>query len=134
VAPYFRRTESNSRGEGEYSGASGPISVSDGRLDYPIISNWVDAAESWGLDRNPNHNGARPGEGTDVAQTTQQNGVRSPSTRYLDLPGARENLRVELEAQVLRVLVEQGRAVGVEYRQGGETKRAMARRGVVVSS
>jgi len=134
VAPYFARTETNERGAGEHRGTSGPISVSDGRLDYPIISDWVDAAESWGVERNPDHNGARPGEGTDVAQTTQQHGVRSPSTRYLDLPGARANLRVELEARVVKVLVEHGRAVGVEYRQGGETKRAMAQRGVVVCS
>ena len=134
VVPYFRRTETNSRGGGEYRGDSGPVGVSDGRLDYPIITDWVEAAETWGVKRNPDHNGANPGEGTDFAQNTQKNGLRSPATGYLRLPGARENLTVELEAQALKVLIENGRAVGVEYLQGGQTKRAMARRGVVVSS
>ena len=134
VAPYFRRTETNSAGGGDYRGDSGPVGVDAGRLDYPIIGDWLQAAEALGVERNPDHNGARPGEGTDFAQNTQKNGMRSPATGYLKLPGARENLRVELEARVLRVLVEDGRAVGVEYLQGGQTRRAMAQRGVVVSS
>ena len=134
VAPYFRRTETNSAGGGDYRGDSGPVGVDAGRLDYPIIGDWLQAAQALGAERNPDHNGARPGEGTDFAQNTQKNGMRSPATGYLKLPGARENLRVELEARVLRVLVEDGRAVGVEYLQGGQTRRAMAQRGVVVSS
>ena len=134
VAPYFRRTETNSAGGGDYRGDSGPVGVDAGRLDYPIIGDWLQAAQALGLERNPDHNGARPGEGTDFAQNTQKNGMRSPATGYLKLPGARENLRVELEARVLRILVEDGRAVGVEYLQGGQTRRAMAQRGVVVSS
>ena len=134
VAPYFRRTETNSAGGGDYRGDSGPVGVDAGRLDYPIIGDWLQAAEALGVERNPDHNGARPGEGTDFAQNTQKNGMRSPATGYLKLPGARENLRVELEARVLRILVEDGRAVGVEYLQGGQTRRAMAQRGVVVSS
>ena len=134
VAPYFRRTESNSAGGGDYRGSTGPVGVSEGRLDYRMIGDWVKAAESWGVARNPDHNGAQPGEGTDFAQNTQKNGLRSPATGYLKLPGARENLRVVLEARVLKILVEDGRAIGVEYVQGGETRRAMAQRGVVVSS
>ena len=132
VVPYFKRTETNDRG-GAWRGSSGPVGVSDGRLDYPIITDWVKAAESWGIERNRDHNGERPGEGTDFAQNTQKNGLRSPATRYLKLPGARRNLRIELEARVLKVLFENGRAVGVEYLQGGEKRRAMASRGVVLS-
>ena len=134
VAPYFKRTETNDRGASAWRGGSGPVGVSDGRLDYPIIGDWVKAAESAGIERNPDHNGERPGEGTDFAQNTQKNGMRSPATSYLKLPGAPDNLRIELEARVLKILFENGRAVGVEYLQGGETKRAMARRGVVLSA
>ncbi|HEY5409882.1 MAG TPA: GMC family oxidoreductase N-terminal domain-containing protein [Caulobacteraceae bacterium] len=134
VAPYFKRAETNSRGASAYRGDGGPLSVSDGRLDYPIISDWVRAAQSWGLERNLDHNGERPGEGVDFAQNTQKNGLRNPATSYLKLPGARENLRVELEARVLRILFEHGRAVGVEYQQGGERRRALARGGVVLSA
>jgi choline dehydrogenase len=134
VQPYFARMESNSRGPGENRGVKGPIGVSDSRLHYPIVDDWVKAAESYGIERNPDHNGANPGEGTDYAQLTQKNGLRSSSVNFLKLPGAAQNLTVELEAQALKILVEHGRAVGVVYQQGGETKRAMAKRGVVVSS
>ena len=134
VAPYFQRMETNSRGPGEHRGVKGPVGVSDSRLHYPIVDDWVKAAESYGIERNLDHNGARPGEGTDYAQLTQKNGLRSSSVNFLKLPGAAANLTVALEAQALKILFEDGRAVGVEYLQEGQTKRAMARRGVVVSS
>jgi choline dehydrogenase len=134
VAPYFARMETNSRGPGEHRGVSGPVGVSDSRLHYPIVDDWVKAAESYGIERNLDHNGAKAGEGTDYAQLTQKNGLRSSSVNFLKLPGAAQNLTVELEAQALKILTEDGRAAGVEYLQAGEKKRAMARRGVVVSS
>jgi choline dehydrogenase len=134
VAPYFRRTETNSRGQDAWRGGSGPVGVDDNRTHYPIVDEWMEAVTAWGVERNPDHNGARPAEGADYAQVTQKNGLRSPSTTYLKLPGAALNLQVELEAQVVKVLIENGRAVGVEYLQGGQRKRAMASRGVVVSS
>ena len=134
VAPYFARMETNSRGPGAHRGVSGPVGVSDSRLHYPIVDDWVKAAESYGIERNLDHNGANPGEGTDYAQLTQRGGLRSSAVNFLKLPGAAQNLTVELEAQALRIIIEEGRAVGVEYRQEGLTKRAYARRGVVVSS
>ena len=134
VAPYFKRMETNSRGPGEHRGVDGPVGVSDSRLHYPIVDDWIKAAEGFGIERNLDHNGAKPGEGTDYAQLTQKNGLRSSSVNFLKLPGAAANLTVELEAQALKILFEDGRAVGVEYLQDGQTKRAMARRGVVVSS
>jgi len=134
VAPYFARMETNSRGPGEQRGVKGPIGVSDCRLHYPIVDDWVKAAEAYGIERNPDHNGPRAGEGTDYAQLTQRHGLRSSAVNFLKLPGAARNLTVALEAQALRILVEDGRAVGVEYLQDGQTRRAFARRGVVVSS
>jgi choline dehydrogenase len=134
VAPYFKRMETNSRGAGEMRGDKGPVGVSDSRLHYPIIDDWIKAAEGFGIERNLDHNGERPGEGTDYAQLTQKNGLRSSSVNFLKLPGAAANLKVALEAQALKVVIEDGRAVGVDYLQDGQTKRAVARRGVVVSS
>ena len=48
--------------------------------------------------------------------------------------GTRANLRVETKAQATRILFEGKRAVGVEYRQGKETKQIRARREVILSS
>lgn len=134
VVPYFRRMETNSRGEDAYRGGSGPVGVSDSRIHYPIVDDWLDAAVAWGVERTSDHNGARPGEGADYAQMTQKNGLRSPSTTYLKLPGAAANLTVKLEARALKILFEGKRALGVEYLQDGQTRRAVASRGVVLSS
>jgi choline dehydrogenase-like flavoprotein len=46
----------------------------------------------------------------------------------------RANLRVETGAHATRILFEGKRAVGVEYRQGKETKQIRARREVIVAS
>jgi len=47
---------------------------------------------------------------------------------------SRANLRVETKAQATRILFEGKRAVGVEYRQGKQTKQIRARREVILSS
>jgi choline dehydrogenase-like flavoprotein len=57
VLPYFQRIETNGRGGDDVRGDSGPISVSDNRVHYPIIDAFVDAAVSYGIPRNADHNG-----------------------------------------------------------------------------
>ena len=57
-------------------------------------------------------------------QNTIRNGRRcSAAVAYLRPAMARGNLTVEVSALVSRIVIEGGRAVGVEYRQGGETHR-----------
>jgi choline dehydrogenase-like flavoprotein len=75
-------------------------------------------------------------EGLGVYQVTQKNGERWSAARAYIHPhmGSRANLRVETTAQATRILFEGKRAVGVEYRQGKELKRILARREVIVSS
>ncbi len=67
---------------------------------------------------------------------TQKNGERWSAARAYLHPhmGSRANLRVETQAHATRILFEGKRAVGVEYRQGKETKQIRARREVIVAS
>jgi choline dehydrogenase-like flavoprotein len=132
--PYFRRSETNSRGEDAYRGGSGPVSVSDARVHYPILEEWMEAAVSKGIPRTDDHNGRCPGEGTDYAQATQRQGLRCSATGYLRLPDARPHIEVLTEAHARRILIEGGRAVGVEFDYRGSTQRAHARAGVVLSA
>ncbi len=75
-------------------------------------------------------------EGLGIYQVTQKNGERWSAARGYIHPfmGSRANLRVETHAQATRILFEGKRAVGVEYRQGKETKQIRARREVILSS
>lgn len=135
VVPYFRRMERNSRGGDALRGDSGPISVSDNRVSYPIVDAFVDAAQAAGIERNPDHNGERSGEGTDYSQATQDRGLRCSSARgYLRGGLDRARLRVLTETQVLRIVIEEGRATGVVIRDGGTERTLRARIGVVLSA
>jgi choline dehydrogenase len=135
VAPYFRRIETNSRGGDEVRGDAGPISVSDNRVDYPVVQAFVESAVSYGIFRNSDHNGIRAGEGTDFSQTSQRGGLRCSAARgYLRNERPRRNLRVRTQVIVRRILIENGRAVGVEYDQSGQTRTLRSSRGVVLSA
>lgn len=134
VVPYFQRMETSDR-QGEGRGDSGPISVVSNRIDYPVIDAFVQAAANYGVPRNPDHNGAVAGEGTDFAQTTQRRGMRWSSARgYLRSGQRRPTLTIRTEAIVRRILIEDGRAVGVEFDQGGTIRTVRAVHGVVLSA
>jgi len=134
VLPYFRRMESNERGGDEWRGSDGPLSVSEGRARYPITTAWIDAAVEAGIRRSQDLNGARA-EGVDYVQFSQRRGMRcSTATAYIDSARGRKTLSVETGAQVTRILVEDGRAAGVEYVLHGQKKTVRARRGVVLSA
>ncbi|TAJ93623.1 MAG: glucose-methanol-choline oxidoreductase [Gammaproteobacteria bacterium] len=134
ILPYFKRLETNSRGGNAFRGADGPLSVSDLRVHYPVTDAWIAAAVEAGIKRSPDLNGEQC-EGVDYIQASQRRGLRdSTASAYLWPASRRENLKLELKAVIRRVLVRDGRAVGVEYSQAGVTRTAMARQGVAICS
>jgi choline dehydrogenase-like flavoprotein len=134
VLPYFRRMEDNERGSDAWRGAGGPLSVSENRARYPVTDAWIDAAVEAGIERSSDLNGERA-EGVDYVQVSQRNGLRcSSATAYIHGSKHRARLQVETGAQVMRILVEDGRATGVEYRKGDTTRTVRARHGVVLSA
>jgi choline dehydrogenase-like flavoprotein len=132
VLPFFRRMECNERGGDAWRGDDGPQAVSEIRARWPITDAWIEAAQQAGIARSRDLNGERA-EGVDHAQASQRNGLRH-STASAYLRGARRprHLTIELEAQATRLLIENGRAAGVEYLRRGERKEVRAARGVVV--
>jgi choline dehydrogenase len=134
VLPFFRRMESNERGGDAWRGDRGPQAASEIRARWPITDAWIEAAQQAGIARSRDLNGEHA-EGVDYAQAAQKNGLRQ-STASAYLRGTRRppGLAIELTAQATRLLIENGRAVGVEYLQGGATKTLRAARGVVVCS
>ena len=75
VLPYFTRSEANERGESQFHGADGPMSVSDGRSMHPLVDTMLEAARQAGHEANPDFNGARQ-EGVGRFQLTQRDGLR----------------------------------------------------------
>ena len=133
VLPFFRKAQDQARGESEHHGVGGPLRVTDHRWKPPLAAALVEASIQAGIPANPDFNGPRQ-EGVGYYQTTIGDGRRWSAARaYLRDARGRRNLTVATGAHATRVLVEQGRAVGVEYRQKGALRTARARREVVVS-
>ncbi len=133
VLPYFKRAEGNSRLRDEYHGTDGPLGVTDPWATLPIAEAFLEAAGEAGLERNPDFNGARQ-EGMGFYQVTQKNGRRSSAaTAYLKPALNRRNLTVRRDVEVLRVLVEKGRAVGIEVAVSGRREFLRAKREVILS-
>jgi choline dehydrogenase len=97
--------------------------LTDGFLRAARDHGWRPLADLSGLDLE----GAGP-----TAATTRNGRRRSAADAYLRPAQRRGNLTVWTGARVLRVLVEGGRAVGVEVQRGGRRERIAAARGVVV--
>ena len=134
VLPYFRRSEDRSSGADAFHGVGGPQHVSDINERHPICEAFIAGAESLGVPRNPDYNGAEQ-EGVAYYQRTIRNGRRhSAATGYLAPIRRRPNLHVVPGAHVLRLDVVERRAVGVTYRCGGQTHRAVADGEVVLSA
>ena len=134
VLPYFRRMESNRRGQDEWRGGRGPHSVEDLNVHSPLTHAWVKAAQQAGIPRSDDLNGANH-EGVDYVQVAQRKGWReSAATAYLHPLRKRANLRVQLKTRVTRVLFEGKKAKGIEFIRddGGLSGRATARAAVIM--
>jgi len=130
----YRAMEHNEAGADAWRGQGGPLFVASGRDGlHPLVAHFVAACGAAGLPENPDFNGAVQ-EGAGIYQMTIRDGRRNSAARAFLRPAMRRrNVRVLTRALVTRVLVEGGRAVGVEYRRGGETRTLRARAEVILS-
>ncbi|MFT4149630.1 MAG: GMC family oxidoreductase N-terminal domain-containing protein [Paracoccaceae bacterium] len=134
VCAAYRAIEDNEAGGDDFRGAGGPLFISANRRGlHPLVADYVAACGQAGLAENADFNGAEQ-EGAGVYQMTIRGGRRNSAARAFLRPAMRRaNLRVIPHAQATRVIVEGGRAVGVEYRQGGQVRTLRARAEVILS-
>ena len=133
LMPYFRRAEDNSRGPSAYHGTGGPLAVTDPRYKSAACAAFIAAAQEQGAKANDDFNGPRQ-DGVGWYQLTQRHGQRcSAATAYLHPAMSRQNLTVRTDALVTKVIIEGGRAVGVDYVYHGEPETARANAEVILS-
>ena len=129
VLPYFKRAETLQGGGDAYHGDSGPLYVSKASSPSSIYSSFIKAGAEAGHKLTKDFNGFQQ-EGFGPYQLTIRDGQRwSASAGYLrPIAGQRPNLTVAVEARTTRIVIEKGRAVGVDYVQGkgAEKKTAYA--------
>jgi choline dehydrogenase len=133
VLPLFKKAERNERLHDEFHGDDGPLNVAERPYTNPLSHVFVEAAQQAGLPFNPDFNGAVQ-QGCGLFQVTQKNGARwSAASAYLHPVAARPNLTILTKAQATRVLIEKGRAVGVEYVRRGRRHTARAAQEVLLA-
>lgn len=115
VMPYFLRSEHNEAFPGSpYHAQGGPMNVKFVPKPNPMSAAFLGAMEQLGYRPNNDFNGPDP-EGFGPRQGTILNGRRvSTATAYLEKARKRGNLTLLTSTRVARVLIENGRATGVE--------------------
>jgi choline dehydrogenase len=126
--PYFKKMETCLAGGGQWRGHEGPLVLERGPASSPLFTAFFEAVQQAGYQLTDDVNGYRQ-EGFAPFDRNVHRGRRLSAARaYLHPVMGRPNLRVECWALVTRILFEDKRAVGVEYRRGpGQTRTASAR-------
>ena len=134
VVPYFKKAETFERGGDDVRGGGGPLNVVDMYERHELVDAFVKAGVERGHPANPDYNnGVQDGFG--YYQVTQKDGRRhSAADAYLKPVMRRPNLKVETHALARRLIVEDGRVVGVAYDVKGDMREARAAASVVLSA
>ncbi|MDF1707421.1 MAG: choline dehydrogenase [Paracoccaceae bacterium] len=133
VLPYFRRMEQSHGGQDGWRGTDGPLHVTRGPRKNPLFHAFVEAGRQAGYGVTDDYNGERQ-EGFGPMEQTVYRGQRwSAANAYLRPALKRPNCSL-IRAFARRVVIENGRAVGVEVARGDGTEVIRARREVVLAA
>ncbi|KLN63515.1 choline dehydrogenase [Vibrio sp. VPAP30] len=134
--PYFKRAESWSGGGDDYRGAEGPLGTcagNDMQLN-PLYQAFIDAGKEAGYPETPDYNGYQQ-EGFGSMHMTVDKGVRaSTSNAYLRRALKRSNLTLVKGVVARKILLENGKAVGVEFEKSGSVRQIVAQKEIISSA
>ena len=118
--PYFKRSENYDGGEPLYRGRSGPTKVTKTEVTNPLFLSFLAASREYGLQLNPDHNGAQQA-GAHETQRNVAGGIRHSACQacLYDQPG-KSNLEILLETRCTSVEFSGKDAVRVHLTRRGE--------------
>ena len=133
VLPYFKRQESWEDGSCPYRGGDGPLTTERSRYQDPLVDALAAAGAAAGHPSTEDYNGAQQ-EGFGKPQMTIRSGRRcSAAVAYLRPALERANLKVEVNALASRLVLNNHRAIGVEYLREGAKHIVHAEREVILA-
>ncbi|KZX98747.1 MULTISPECIES: choline dehydrogenase [unclassified Sulfitobacter] len=137
VLPYYKRMETwhdgGHGGDPAWRGTDGPLHVSRGPRQNPLFDAFVQAGSQAGYEVTEDYNGQKQ-EGFGPMEQTVWNGRRwSAANAYLRPAQRSGNVKV-IRALARRVVIEDGRATGVEVSRGGAVEVIRAEREVVLAA
>ena len=139
VLPYFKRMENwhgaagDMGGDADWRGTNGPLHVTRGPRENPLFDAFIEAGRQAGYPVTHDYNGHQQ-EGFGPFEATIWQGKRwSVASAYLKPALKAGNVQL-YHAFARRVVIENGRAVGVEVDRGGQIEVIRAAREVIVSA
>ena len=137
VLPYYKRMETwhsgGHGGEPAWRGSDGPLHVSRGPRKNPLFHAFVEAGRQAGYQVTGDYNGEQQ-EGFGPMEQTVWNGRRwSAANAYLK-PARATGFCEVVRGLARKILIEDGRAVGVEYERGGKIEVIRASAEVIIAA
>lgn len=134
IQRYFIKAEDNDTFSAPWHGNGGPLGVSSPINPNLMSKTFAKACQQAGLPYNPDFNGEKQA-GSGLYQTTTRHARRcSAAVGYLKDARKRKNLTIITGCQIVRLLVENQRAVGVEVVRNGQLQQLRASGEVIVSA
>ena len=134
VLPYFIKSEDQERGESEFHGKGGPLSVSDQRIHLDILDVFRNAAKEIGIPKIDDFNTGN-NYGCGYFQVTERNGLRcSTAVGYLNPVKKNKNLKIETNCHVTKINISNGKAVSVNYAKGDQDFEVHANKEIILSA
>ncbi|RMI29330.1 GMC family oxidoreductase [Nocardia stercoris] len=133
ILPAYKRLENFEDGASELRGAGGPVEVTRPKNHTPISDLFnVAASKVLGIPQIADYNGETQ-EGVSFFQQSVRNGLRYSSAQAYLHETKPASLTVVTGAHATRVIIENGRATGVEIAEGKGRRIVRAAKEVVVS-
>ena len=111
-----------------------PLSVSDQRIHLPLLDEFQNAAEEFGIPKTKDFN-TGDNHGCGYFQVTEKDGFRcSTAVGYLNPIKSRQNLKILTNSHVKKINFENKTAKEVEYWEGNELKKVQANKEIIISS
>ena len=135
VLPYFKKMENYSGGSDKFRSGTGPLNIQRPNPDNPLILKFIEAGKQAGYPVTDDINGFCQ-EGFGLLDSSVFKGERSGTAKaYLNPLKNCTNLSVVTRAQVERVIIENGSAKGVIYKNKyGANIEEIARKEVILSA
>ncbi len=140
VLPFFKKAENNEIGSKKFHGSTGPLEVSNQKAPKPISHAYIKACANYQVKiRDDFNTGDNEGAGfwqSTIFHSENKNGQRCSTAAAYVLPHVknRENLEIITKANVMRIVFDGKKAVGLEYMHQGKKKKIRAHKEVILSA
>ena len=135
VFPYFKEMEENSRLNNEYHGTKGDLKVSDSSYVNELSHDFVKTVNKLGVPLINDFNGKEQ-KGVGLYQFMNNKGKRSSAAyAFIEPQKNNPNLTLKLRTKVQKIIIENNKAIGVEYiNVNNEVFKQFANKEVILAS